>query len=118
MRGDGHGSARGATRAAAGDTVSLLRRYVVQETVGPLKHVGRTLAYGIAGALLLGVGAVVLLLAVLRVLEGETGTTFAGSWSFAPYLLVGVVALGAAGLATVVGLKGAKRGARSAGGER
>ena len=74
-------------RAALGETLSLVRRYVLQETVGPLKHLGRTLGFGIAGAFLIGLGALLALLGVLRVLQGETGTTFANRWSFAPYLL-------------------------------
>lgn len=114
-RGDGEprersaaGSA-GGTRAAVGETVALLRRYVVQETVGPLKGIARTLAYGFAGSLLLGVGAVVLLLALLRALQTETASAFAGSWSFAPFLISAVVALVAAAGAAVLGVRGTRR---------
>ncbi len=90
------------------ETVGMLRRYVVQETVGPLKHIGRSAAYGTAGALLTGVGAVLLMLAVLRVLQTETASVFAGNWSFAPYLLTAVVALGAIGVAAALGLRGGR----------
>ncbi|HVC25466.1 MAG TPA: hypothetical protein VND23_06905 [Acidimicrobiales bacterium] len=100
-------------RAAIGETVTMLRRYVVQETLGPLRHVARTVAFGVAGSLLLGTGGVVLLLAVLRVLETETGGTFAGSWSFAPYLLSALVAAVFAGVAAWLGLRGARSGGRS-----
>lgn len=103
-------------RAAIGETVTMLRRYFVQETVGPLRNVARTLAFGVAGSLLLGVGGVVLLLAVLRVLQSETGSTFAGTWSFAPYLLSGVAALLFAGGAAFVGLRGARGPRRGQGG--
>jgi hypothetical protein len=96
-------------RSAAGETFTLLRRYVVQETFGPLRHVLRTLAFGVSGALLLGVGCVVLLLAELRALQTETGSTFAGSWTFAPYLLSGVTALLLAALGTLLGLRGMRR---------
>lgn len=116
MRGERAGRRADSTRAAVGDTVTLLRRYAVQETVGPLKHIGRTLALGAAGALLLGVGGVVVLLAVLRVLQTETGGAFAGDWSFAPFLLSAVVALAVAAGASFVGLRSARRGARSEGG--
>ncbi|MDA8290978.1 MAG: hypothetical protein M0Z33_04760 [Actinomycetota bacterium] len=105
-------------RAAIGETVTMLRRYLVQETVGPLRHIARTLAFGVAGSFLLGIGGVVLLLAVLRVLQGETGTTFAGSWSFAPYAVTGVVALAVAGGAAYVGLRLGRGGRRDQGGTR
>jgi hypothetical protein len=62
--------------------------YAKQETVDPLKGLGRFLGYGIAGAILLGLGTSMLLLAGLRVLQTETSTTFTGSWSWAPYLIV------------------------------
>jgi hypothetical protein len=45
----------------------------------------------VAGSLLLGVGVVLLLLAGLRALQTETGTTFTGNWSWVPYLIVLVV---------------------------
>ncbi len=96
-------------RAAIGETVAVLRRYVVQETFGPLKGILRTLAYGLAGSLLLGVGSVVLLLALLRALQTETASAFAGSWSFAPFLISALAALAAAAGATVLGLRGAHR---------
>jgi len=75
-------------REEAVETVELLRRYVVQETLTPLKHLGRTLVYGVFGAITLGAGVLFLLVAGLRALETETGSTFAGTWSFAPFLLM------------------------------
>lgn len=90
------------------ETVSLLRRYVVQETLGPLKHIGRSAAYGVGGALLAGVGSVLLMLAVLRVLQTETASAFAGNWSFAPYLLTAVAALVAIGVVVALGLRGGR----------
>lgn len=88
------------TKAELSELVSLLRRYVVQETVGPLKSVARTLAFGAAAAVLFGIGGVLLLVGLLRVLQTETGTVFAGGWSWAPYfltLVAAVMALGGAG---------------------
>jgi hypothetical protein len=66
--------------------------YVKQETVVPLRQLGRYIAFGIAGSLLLGLGAVLLGVGALRALQTETGETFTGDWSWAPYLIV-VVAL-------------------------
>jgi hypothetical protein len=62
--------------------------YAKQETVDPLKGLGRFLGYGIGGAILLGLGTSMLLLAGLRALQTETSTTFTGSLSWAPYLIV------------------------------
>lgn len=94
-----------------GETIDLLKRYVLQETVGPLKGVGRAIGYGVGGALLLGVGLVILGVALLRVLQGETGRTFAGHWSWAPYLIV-VVALVLAGAVTFARLTRSGRSRR------
>ena len=84
------------------ELIDLLKRYVLQETVGPLKTIGRTLAFGAGGAILLGIGGVFLLVGVLRVLQSETGTMFTGDWSWAPYFLTivaGMIVLAVAGFA-------------------
>lgn len=95
----------GDSEDAAKATFTLLRRYVFQETVTPLRHLLLRAVLGTGAALVTGVGAVVLLLAVLRVLQTETGSTFAGSWSFAPYLLTAAVAVGLAGVAGVLAMR-------------
>ena len=65
----------------------LVKAYVKQETVGPLRGIGRTIAFGVVGSLAVALGLVLLALALLRVLQTETGSTFTGNWSWAPYLL-------------------------------
>jgi hypothetical protein len=72
--------------------------YAKQETIDPLKGLGRFLGYGIGGAILFGVGSVLLLLAGLRALQTETDTTFTGNLSFIPYLIVVAGALLLVGL--------------------
>jgi hypothetical protein len=69
----------------------LTKSYAMQETIEPLKGLPRFLGAGLAGALLLGTGVVLLLLAGLRALQTETDTMFTGSWSWAPYLITLVV---------------------------
>lgn len=69
----------------------LIVAYTKQETVDPLKSLGRYLAWGLGGALLLGIGGIFLTLAALRALQTETDTTFTGHWSWAPY---GIVVIG------------------------
>jgi hypothetical protein len=79
----------------------LTTAYAKQETIDPLKGLGRFLGFGIPGALLLGVGVSLLLLSGLRALQTETGTTFTGSWSWAPYLIVMVGGVALIGLAVL-----------------
>jgi hypothetical protein len=72
--------------------------YAKQETVDPLKGLGRFLGYGIGGAILFGLGSVLLLLAGLRALQTETDTTFTGNLSWIPYVIVVIAALLLVGL--------------------
>jgi len=96
--GSGHGSV-GTVKEAGVDAVQLTIDYLKQETLTPLKGLGRFLAFGVAGSVALCVGVVLLLVGLLRLLQGETGTTFAGNLSWVPYLIVSVVAVGLIGLA-------------------
>jgi hypothetical protein len=98
--------------AAVGETVELVRRYLVQETLGPLRRIGKRLAFGAAGGLLLGVGLILLLLAVLRALQTETGTFFSGNMSFGPYLATAVVGAGVMAGAALVLLRAIGKGGR------
>jgi hypothetical protein len=59
--------------------------YAKQETIDPLKGIGRFLAWGVAGSLLLGTGIILLSLALLRALQTETDDHLTGSLSWVPY---------------------------------
>ena len=74
----------------------LVLTYLKQETIDPIKGLGRFLLWGTMGSLLLGIGAVMIVLAWLRFLQTETGDIFDGNWSFAPYVIVFLVAGGVA----------------------
>jgi hypothetical protein len=65
----------------------LVRAYVKQETVEPVKGLRRYVVAGLAGSVLLSIGLVLLALGGLRALQTETGSTFEGNWSWAPYLI-------------------------------
>ena len=95
--------------ALAAELWDLVRAYIKQETVEPIKGLGRQVAFGLAGSVLLSLGLVLLSLGGLRALQTETGDTFAGNWSWAPYLitLFGLVVLIA--LAVKVGMRKRKR---------
>ena len=71
----------------------LVLTYVKQETIGPIKNLGRFLARGVAGSILLAIGLVLLQLALLRALQTELADTFDGGWSFGPYLVTVAVSL-------------------------
>jgi hypothetical protein len=66
----------------------LVVAYAKQETIDPIKGLGRYVGFGIAGAVLLGTGGFFLAMATLRVLQTQTGDTFADWRSFFPYLIV------------------------------
>lgn len=65
----------------------LVVAYAKQETLEPIKGLGRFIAFGVAGSILLATGLVLLVLALLRGLQTELADTFDGNWSFAPYLI-------------------------------
>lgn len=77
----------------------MVVEYAKQETVVPLRQLGRYLGFGIVGSFLLGLGVVLLGVGGLRALQTETSDTFAGDWSWAPYGIV-VVALFVGGALT------------------
>ena len=72
----------------SGDLPEILKRYVRQETVEPLRALGRFVGFGAAGSVLIGAGAVLVGIGALRLLQGWPA--FEGSWSWVPYLIVAV----------------------------
>ena len=66
------------------ELIALMRSYLVQETVGPLRRLVKSLAFGLGGAAAFGLGGIIVLIGLLRLLETETGGAFDGNWSFAP----------------------------------
>jgi hypothetical protein len=70
----------------SGDLPDLLRRYVRQETMDPLRSLGRFLGFGIAGSFMMGVGVILLGVGALRLLQNWS--RFSNSWSWVPYLVV------------------------------
>jgi hypothetical protein len=71
----------------------LVLGYAKQEALDPVKSLGRFIGFGVAGSLMLGFGAVIILLGGLRALQTETGSALQGNWSWAPY---GITAFGCA----------------------
>ena len=73
--------------------VSLTVAYFKQETVDPIKALGRFIALGIAGGLMLAIGGGLLALAAIRCIQAEGGQHLSGSLTFIPYF-GGVVVAG------------------------
>jgi hypothetical protein len=88
-------------RPSVDDLVALLRRYLFQETIGPLKAIAKGVAIALGGALLFAIGGVIVLVGALRVFQDETGSVFSHTWAFAPYLFTAVVGLAMIGLAAL-----------------
>lgn len=88
-----------------GELRELVVTYAKQETVDPLRRLGRFLAFGVAGAALLGLGGVFVVVGVLRLLQEETGSAFDGNWSFVPYVITLVFAGVVVGVAASVILR-------------
>ena len=87
---------RSTARKAPADHVNELKTLVVdyakQETVEPLKALGRYLGFGMSGSLLIGAGLSMMLLGLLRALEHvgyfvRRAAEHGGRWSFLPYLI-------------------------------
>ena len=76
------------------DLWQLLLSYAKQETIDPLRSLGRYLALGLGGMTLITLGVVLLGFSALRALQSMTGDVFDGFWSWVPYLVV-VLGLGA-----------------------
>jgi hypothetical protein len=83
----------------ASELWELSTAYAKQETIDPLKGLGRFVGWGVGGAIVLGIGVVLLMLSGLRALQTETSTTFTGNLSWAPYLITVVAGLVLIGLA-------------------
>jgi hypothetical protein len=76
----------------------LVVAYFKQESVDPIKQVGRFVAWGLVGAIFIALGLVLLAIGGLRALQNETGTHLRGDWSWVPYGAVVGGCLAVAGL--------------------
>jgi hypothetical protein len=78
--------------AQVGELKDLVVGYAKQETVDPLRTLGRYLGFGIAGSVILGTGLLLVLLALLRGLQqigifNEEAAFEGGRFSWAPYAI-------------------------------
>jgi hypothetical protein len=68
-----------------------VKTYARQETLGPLRGAGRWLAVGTAAAAVLGLGLMLMMLGLLRLLQTEWERSATGRLSWLSYLIVFVV---------------------------
>jgi hypothetical protein len=73
------------------DLKDLLVSYAKQETIDPLRNLGRYLGFGLGGMALLTLGTFFLGMSLLRFLQTMVGGVFDGFWSWVPYVIVMVV---------------------------
>jgi hypothetical protein len=71
----------------------MVTDYVRQETVEPAKNLGRAFAFSLLGGTTLGGGFCMLLLGTLRLLQSEVWVFPKGGYSWAPYVITGVVGI-------------------------
>ena len=94
----------------------LVVRYLRQETLDPIKDLGRFVLFGVLGSMVIVIGLTLLLVGLLRGLQEETGTTFTGNLTWVPYGICALTGLTVAVLAGAAISRGrgkarAKRGA-------
>jgi hypothetical protein len=95
----------------ASELVGLVVAYAKQETIDPLKALGRFVAIGVAGAIFLAMGGGLLALAAVRAVQFEAAPHLGGNWSWLPYVAGILVAGAGAGLAVSRISKTPRRGA-------
>ena len=96
------------------DLKELVVGYAKQETIDPLKNLGRYLAWGVGGAVAIGVGSLLLLLGLLRGLQSievfhHSNEVDGGTWSFVPYLATAVAGFAMIGLAVLAIMRDPKK---------
>ena len=77
----------------AKDLVDLVIAYAKQETLEPLKGLGKKAALGVGGAVLLGIGGVFCSMGALRAMQSETDFFERHNLSYLPYFLTVAILL-------------------------
>jgi hypothetical protein len=88
------------------EVVKLVVDYIKQETLDPVKGLGRYVVFGVAGSVALSAGLLILAVGFLRLLQTETGSTFTGNLSWIPYVICAVLVV----LVAFIAVKAVSRG--------
>lgn len=94
------GSANKSMPQVVNELWAMTKDYARQETLDPLKGVGRYIIFGFGGAVFGSIGVGLLLLSLLRALQTHTDLT--GNLSWLPYLIV--LAVGSVVIAVALAL--------------
>ncbi len=76
---------------------TMLVDYVKQETLDPIKGLGRFLLVGLVAMVVTGIGVILVVLGGVRLLQDEAGAAFDGHLKFLPYLFALIVCAAVAG---------------------
>jgi hypothetical protein len=79
--------------ASLGDVIDYVKAYAKQETIGPLKGAGHWLGYGVGASVAMGLGLIIVLLGLLRLIQTELDRLATGSLSWASYAITLIVTL-------------------------
>ncbi len=82
-----------------GEVIDLVKTYVRQETLGPLKGIGRKIGFGVAGAFAVGLGLFLLSLGLLRLVQDKIPRLARGGLSWISYLIVVIFCVAVSGIA-------------------
>lgn len=86
MSGEESGAGKDKSVPALGsELLGLVIGYARQETIDPLRSLARFVAWGVAGAVLLSAGGVLLALAAVRAAQAESGAHLHGNLTWVPY---------------------------------
>ena len=85
------------------ELLGLIIAYTKQETVEPIKLLGRYVLWGVLGAIFVAAGGALAVLAVVRLLQYETGPHLHGDLTWVPYM-GGVLLAGAGAVVAVASL--------------
>src|SRR6478609_11493338 len=88
------------------DLWELLVSYAKQETVEPVKGLGRYIGYGIAASITGSIGILLLTLSGLRYLQDHNDGHLEGHWNWVPY----AAALALLGLLVAIAVRQIRRG--------
>ena len=90
----------------AKELVDLVIAYAKQETLEPLKGLGKNALKGLGGAVLLGIGGVFVSMGALRAMQTETGWFEEHNATYLPYIITVVLLV----VLTLIGLTSLKPG--------